>query len=85
MGDNNNIRGDDYGFDNIDSNNNASNGDDLDSGGGHGSREYNGGGYEFNCEIRMGGGLTSSLLDNLYFLFLCRCPVPFFLLIKSIS
>ena len=38
-------------FDNIDSNDSASNGDDLDSGGGGGSREYNGVGSEFD-----GGG-----------------------------
>ena len=48
MADNDNIGGDNYGFDNIDSSNNASDGDDSDSGGGGGSREYNGGGYEFD-------------------------------------
>ena len=48
MADNDNIGGDNYGFDNIDSSNNASDGDDLDSRDGGGSREYNGGGYEFN-------------------------------------
>ena len=48
MVDNNNMGGDDYRFDNIDSSNNAFNGDNSDFGGGGGSREYNGGGFEFD-------------------------------------
>ena len=48
MADNNNIGGDAHGFDNIDSSNNAFDGDDSDSRGGGGSRKYNGGGYEFD-------------------------------------
>ena len=48
MVDNDNIGGNDYGFDNIDSSDNASNGDDSDSGGGGRSRKYSGGGYEFD-------------------------------------
>ena len=48
MANNHNIGGDDYAFDNIESNNNDSDGDDLDSGGGGRSKEYNSGGYEFD-------------------------------------
>ena len=48
MVDNDNIGRDDYGFDNIDSSNNGSNGDDLDFGGDGRFRKYNDGGYEFN-------------------------------------
>ena len=53
MVDNDNIRGDAHGFDNIDSSDSAYDGDDSDFGGGGGSREYNGGGYEFDGS---GGG-----------------------------
>ena len=42
------LEGDHYGFDNIDSSDNASDGNNSDSGGGGGSREYNDGGYDFN-------------------------------------
>ena len=55
MSDNDNIGGDDYGFDNIDSNDNGSDGDNLDSGGGGGSRKYNDGGYEFDGGSGGGG------------------------------
>ena len=51
MADNNNMGGNDYRFDNIDSSNNASDGDNLDSGGGGRSREYNGGGFEGNTSM----------------------------------
>ena len=55
MADNDNIGGDAYGFDNIDSSNNASDGNDSHSGGGGGSRKYNGGGYEFDGGSGGGG------------------------------
>ena len=45
---NNNIRGDDYGLDNIDSSDNASGGDNSDFGGDGESREYNSGGFDFD-------------------------------------
>ena len=48
MADNNDIGGDAYGFDTIDSSDTASSGDDSDSGGGGGSREYNGAGFQFD-------------------------------------
>ena len=48
MVDNDNIGGDAYGFDTIDSSDTASDGDDSDSGGGGGSREYNGAGSKFD-------------------------------------
>ena len=51
MADNDNIGGSAYGFDNIDSSDSASDGDDSDFGGGGGSREYNDAGSEFD-----GGG-----------------------------
>ena len=51
MADNDNIGGDAHGFDTIDSSDSASNGDDSNSGGGSGSREYNGVGFQFD-----GGG-----------------------------
>ena len=51
MADNDNIGGDAHGFDNIDSSDSASNGDDSDFRGGGGSREYNGAGSQFD-----GGG-----------------------------
>ena len=51
MADNDNIGGDAYGFDTIDSSDTASTGDDSDSGGGGGSREYNDVGSQFD-----GGG-----------------------------
>ena len=51
MADNDNIGGDAYGFDTIDSNDCASNGDDSDSGGGGDSRKYNSVGSQFD-----GGG-----------------------------
>ena len=48
MADNDNIGGAAYGFDNIDSSDSASDGDNSNSGGGGGSREYNnGGGHDF--------------------------------------
>ena len=53
MADNDNIGGDAYGFDNIDSIDSASDGDDLDFEGGGGFREYNGAGSEFDDS---GGG-----------------------------
>ena len=55
MTDNDNIGSDDYGFDNIESSNNASNGDDSNSRDGGESREYNGGGYEFDGSSGGGG------------------------------
>ena len=51
MVDNDDIGSDAYGFDTIDSSDTASSGDDSDSRGGGGSREYNGVGSQFN-----GGG-----------------------------
>ena len=48
MADNDNIEGDAHRFDNIDSSDSASNGDDSDFGGDGGSREYNGAGSEFD-------------------------------------
>ena len=51
MADNDNIGGDAHGFDNIDSSNSVSDGDDLDFRGGGGSREYNCASSEFH-----GGG-----------------------------
>ena len=51
MADNDNIGSDAHGFDTIDSSDTASNGDDLDSGGGGEFREYNGAGSQFD-----GGG-----------------------------
>ena len=51
MADNDDIGGDAHGFDTIDSSDTTSNGDNLDSGGGGGSREYNGVGSQFD-----GGG-----------------------------
>ena len=48
MADNDNIGGDDYRFDNINSSDNAYDGNDSDSRGGGRSKEYNGSGYEFN-------------------------------------
>ena len=51
MADNDNIGGDVHGFDTIDSSDTASDGDDSDSRGGGGSREYNGVGSQFD-----GGG-----------------------------
>ena len=55
MADNNNIGGDDYEFDNIDSSNNASNCNNSDFGGGGRSREYNSGGYKFDGDSGGGG------------------------------
>ena len=51
MADNDDIGGDANGFDTIDSSDTASNGDDSDSGGGDGSRKYNGAGSQLD-----GGG-----------------------------
>ena len=51
MADNDDIGSDAYGFDTIDSNDTAFNGDNSDSGGGGGSRDYNGAGSQFD-----GGG-----------------------------
>ena len=51
MADNDDIGGDAYGFDTIDSSDTTSNGDDSDSGGGGGFREYNGADSQFD-----GGG-----------------------------
>ena len=55
MADNDNIGGDDYGFDSIDSSDNASDGDNSDSRGAGGPREYNGGGYGFDGGSGGGG------------------------------
>ena len=51
MADNDDIGSDAHGFDTSDSSDTASDGDDLDSGGGGGSREYNAVGSQFD-----GGG-----------------------------
>ena len=53
--DNNKIVSDNYGFDNIDLSDNGSDGNNSDSGNGGGSREYNGGGYEFDGGSGGGG------------------------------
>ena len=62
MADNNNIGGDAHGFDNIDSSDSASDGDDSDFGGDGVSKKYNGGGYEFNGG-RGGGGDNIEAFD----------------------
>ena len=63
MADNNNIGGNAHGFDNIDSSDIASDGDDSDSGAGSGSREYNGVGSEFDGGGGGSGGGNLGVFD----------------------
>ena len=63
MADNDNTGDDAHGFDNIDSSDSASDGDDSDFGGGGGSREYNSADSEFDG----GGGGAVTILEYLNF------------------
>ena len=62
MADNDNIGNDAHGFDTIDSNDTASNGDNSNSGGGGGSREYNDVGSQFDGG-GSGGGADLGVFD----------------------